>query len=121
MFDDINKVILIGRLGADSEIRYMPDGLAILSFNLAISLSKKDLNGSFFKKTEWVKVVLYGGSSETYREYLKKGNRVYIEGSFRTFKTKTKEYFEIVASSIRLLTSEYKNDNYNSDLNIDNK
>lgn len=115
MFDDINKVILIGRLGADPEIRYISDGVPVLSFNVATSTSRKDFKtGTFLKKTEWHRVVLYGNFAESVREYLKKGHKVYIEGSFRTIKTNSKDYIEILASTIRLLNFDNKTENFSS-------
>ncbi len=115
MFDDINKVILIGRLGADPEIKYISDGIIVLSFNIATSLSRKDFStGNFSKKTEWHRAVVYGNFAETIRDYLKKGIRVYLEGSFRTVKTKNRDYVEIIVSTIRLLSNEFKNDHVNS-------
>lgn len=115
MFDDINKAILIGRLGADPEIRYISDGVIVLSFNIATSVSRKDFaTGSFLKKTEWHRAVLYGNFAETVREYLKKGTKIYLEGSFRTVKTKNKDYVEIIVSTIRLLSNESRNENFNS-------
>lgn len=121
MFGDINKVILIGRLGADPEIKYISDGVVILSFNIATSAFRKDFaTGNFVKKTEWHKAVLYGNFAETAKEYLKKGNKIYLEGSFKTVKTKTKEYVEINVSTIRLLSNELKNENTNNfDVNND--
>lgn len=123
MFDDINKVILIGRLGADPELKYISDGVPVISFSIATSMSKKDLKtGQFLKKTEWHKAVLYGSFAESAKDYLKKGHKVYIEGSFRTVKTKSKEYVEINVSVLRLLMSESKvekfdNNIYQNDLN----
>lgn len=122
MFNDINKVIIIGRLGADPEIRYISDGVAVLSFNVATSMSKKDLKtGVFTKKTEWLRVVLYGSFAETARDYLKKGNKVYIEGSFRTVKTQSKEYVEIIASILRLLSGDFKVDHFDSNASNENQ
>lgn len=115
MFDDINKVIIIGRLGADPEIRYIADGVPVLSFNIATSTSKKDFTtGVFVKKTEWMRALLYGAFAETARDYLKKGHKVYIEGSFRTVKTKSKEYIEVIVSTLRLLNNDVKIENFDS-------
>lgn len=123
MFDDINKAILIGRLGADPELRYISDGVPVISFSVATSISRKDLKtGYFSKKTEWYKAVLYGNFAESAKDYLKKGHKVYIEGSFKTVKTKTKEYVEINVSTLRLLMFEAKvekddNNIYQNDVN----
>lgn len=115
MFDDINKVIIIGRLGADPEIRYISDGVPVLSFNVATSISRKDFKtGSFSKKTDWHKVVLYGNFAESVRDYLKKGHKVYIEGSFRNVKTNSREYVEIIVSTLRLLSYDSKPENTGS-------
>ncbi|CAL4325480.1 Single-stranded DNA-binding protein [Buchnera aphidicola (Eriosoma grossulariae)] len=81
----INKVILIGHLGQDPDIRYMPNGNAVANITLATSDSWKDKNtGELKEKTEWHRVVLFGKPAEITGEYLKKGSQVYIEGSLHT-------------------------------------
>ncbi|WP_395479723.1 single-stranded DNA-binding protein [Candidatus Curculioniphilus buchneri] len=83
----INKVILIGNLGQDPEIRYMPNGNAVANITLATSESWRDKQtGETKEKTEWHRVVLFGRLAEVTKEYLKKGSQVYIEGTLQTRK-----------------------------------
>ena len=81
----INKVILIGNLGQDPEIRYMPSGGSVVNVSLATSESWKDKqSGEQKERTEWHRVVFFNRLAEIAGEYLKKGSKVYIEGSLRT-------------------------------------
>ncbi|HEM8308239.1 TPA: single-stranded DNA-binding protein [Providencia rettgeri] len=83
----VNKVILIGHLGQDPEIRYMPAGGAVANLTLATSESWRDKqSGEVRDKTEWHRVVIFGKLAEVAGEYLKKGSQVYIEGSLQTRK-----------------------------------
>lgn len=83
----INKVILIGNLGQDPDLRYMPNGNAVVNMNLATSDVWNDKNtGEVREKTEWHRVVLFGKLAEIAGKYLKKGSQVYIEGSLQTRK-----------------------------------
>jgi len=83
----INKVILVGNLGKDPEVRYTPDGRAIANVTLATSESWKDKNtGQQQEKTEWHRVVIFGKLAEIAGEYLKKGSQVYFEGKLQTRK-----------------------------------
>ncbi|MDL2094220.1 single-stranded DNA-binding protein [Proteus mirabilis] len=83
----VNKVILIGHLGQDPEIRYMPSGGAVANLTLATSESWRDKQtGEMKEKTEWHRVVIFGKLAEVASEYLKKGSQVYIEGSLQTRK-----------------------------------
>jgi single-strand DNA-binding protein len=83
----VNKVILIGNLGADPEVRYMPNGGAVTSIRLATSETWKDQQtGQQQERTEWHRVVFYRRLAEIAGEYLKKGSKVYVEGSLRTRK-----------------------------------
>lgn len=83
----VNKVILVGHLGADPEIRYMPSGEAVATLRVATSETWKDKQtGEQQERTEWHRVVLFGRLAEIAGEYLKKGRQVYIEGSLRTRK-----------------------------------
>lgn len=83
----VNKVILVGNLGQDPEIRYMPNGGAIASISLATSESWRDKQtGENREVTEWHRVVLFGKPAEVAGEYLRKGSQVYIEGQLRTRK-----------------------------------
>jgi single-strand DNA-binding protein len=80
----VNKVILIGRLGADPEIRYTPSGRAVTNFRIATSETWKDKDGQQQERTEWHSIVLWDKQAEISAEYLKKGSHVYIEGRLQT-------------------------------------
>ncbi|ENL8513170.1 single-stranded DNA-binding protein [Providencia rettgeri] len=83
----VNKAILIGNLGQDPEIRYMPNGGAVANITLATSESWRDKqSGEIREKTEWHRVIIFGKLAEVAGEYLKKGSQVYIEGSLQTRK-----------------------------------
>nr|ELR5127974.1 single-stranded DNA-binding protein [Providencia rettgeri] len=83
----VNKVILIGHLGQDPEIRYIPNGGAVANLTLATSESWRDKqSGEMREKTEWHRVCIFGKLAEIAGEYLKKGSQVYIEGSLQTRK-----------------------------------
>ncbi|WP_455817166.1 single-stranded DNA-binding protein [Pseudomonas cerasi] len=83
----VNKVILIGHLGQDPEVRYMPNGGAVTNLTLATSESWRDKqSGETKEKTEWHRVVLFGKLAEVAGEYLRKGSQVYIEGALQTRK-----------------------------------
>ena len=80
----INKVILVGNLGADPELRYTGSGTAVCNMRLATNESYKDSNGDMVEKTEWHSVVAWARLAEICGEYLKKGSQVYFEGSLQT-------------------------------------
>ena len=83
----VNKVILIGNLGADPEVRYMPSGDAVANINIATSDSWKDKQtGETRESTEWHRVVFFGRLAEVVGQYLRKGSKVYVEGKLRTRK-----------------------------------
>ncbi|GAA3607372.1 single-stranded DNA-binding protein SSB1 [Gibbsiella greigii] len=83
----VNKVILVGHLGQDPEVRYMPNGGAVANITLATSESWRDkATGEQKEKTEWHRVVLFGKLAEIAGEYLRKGSQVYIEGQLQTRK-----------------------------------
>ncbi len=83
----INKVILIGNLGNDPEVRYMPSGDAVANVSLATSEAWKDKNtGEMQERTEWHRVVFFGKVAEVVKEYLRKGSKIYVEGKLRTRK-----------------------------------
>lgn len=86
----INKVILIGNLGKDPEIRYMPNGGSVVNFSIATSESWKDDMGQKNERTEWHNCVAYGKTAELIGQYLKKGSKAFIEGSLRTRKWQDK-------------------------------
>jgi len=80
----VNKVILIGNLGKDPDLRYTPGGQAVASFSLATSEKWRDKEGIMQDKTEWHNIVLWGRQAELAKEYLAKGRQVYIEGRIQT-------------------------------------
>lgn len=98
----VNKVILIGNLGNDPEVRYASSGDAIASISIATTESWKDKNtGEKKEQTEWHRVSAFGRLAEVMGEYLKKGSQVYIEGSLRTRKYTDKEGIERYATEVR--------------------
>jgi single-strand DNA-binding protein len=107
----INKVILIGNLGRDPEVRYMPSGGAVANVALATSSSWRDKQtGEQNERTEWHNVVFFNRLAEIAGEYLKKGSKVYVEGSLRTRKWQDKNgndryTTEIVANEMQMLDS----------------
>lgn len=82
----LNKVMLIGRLGADPEIRYMPSGDSIATLNIATSRRWKDKSGERKEETEWHRVTFFGPVAKVCGDYLKKGSQVYVEGRIKTDK-----------------------------------
>lgn len=87
----VNKVILVGNLGRDPEVRYLPSGGAVANITVATSESWKDKNtGAMQEQTEWHRVVFYGRLAEIAGEYLRKGSKVYLEGSLHTRKWQDK-------------------------------
>ncbi len=88
----INKVILVGNLGADPESRTTPGGLTVTNIRVATTEKRKDRqSGDFIEETEWHRVVMFDRLAEVAREYLRKGSQVYIEGQIRTNKWQDKE------------------------------
>jgi single-strand DNA-binding protein len=82
----VNKVILIGNLGADPEVRYLPSGEAVANLRIATTENWKDRDGNKQEATEWHRVSFFGKIAEVCGQYLKKGSAVYVEGSIRTRK-----------------------------------
>lgn len=105
----VNKVILVGNLGKDPEVRYMPSGGAVANVTLATSEQWKDKqSGEQKERTEWHNVVFYQRLAEIVGEYLKKGSQIYVEGSLRTRKWQDKSgndryTTEIIASDMQML------------------
>jgi len=104
----VNKVILIGNLGRDPEVRFMPNGDAVCNFSIATTDSWKDKAGERQEKTEWHNIVMYRRLAEIAGEYLKKGRPVYLEGRLQTRKWQTKEgqdryTTEVIADSMQML------------------
>ena len=101
----VNKVILIGNLGADPETRYLPSGDAVTNIRIATSEKWKDKSGEQQEHTEWHRIAFFGKLAEIAGEYLKKGSPVYVEGRIRTRKWQDKYSTEIVADRMQLLGS----------------
>jgi single-strand DNA-binding protein len=104
----VNKVILIGNLGADPETRYLPSGDAVTNIRIATTENWKDKSGEKQEHTEWHRIAFFGKTAEIAGEYLKKGSPVYVEGRIRTRKWQDKEgqdrySTEIVADRMQLL------------------
>ncbi len=108
----VNKVILVGNLGRDPEVRYMPSGSAVANFSIATSESWKDKqSGEQQERTEWHNIVMYGRLAEIAGEYLKKGSKVFIEGRLQTRKWQDKNdgsdryRTEVIANEMQMLDS----------------
>jgi len=104
----INKAILVGRLGADPEVRYTPDGLMITNFRIATDELRKDKSGERVRQTEWHRIVTFGKLAEICSQYLVKGKLVYVEGRIRTQSWEDKDGVrrtttEIVANDMKML------------------
>ena len=103
----VNKVILVGNLGADPDIRYLPTGGMVTALRLATGEIWKDQNGKQQERTEWHRVVFYRRLAEVAAEFLKKGSKIYVEGSLRTQqwdKDGEKRYTtEVVAKELHML------------------
>ena len=104
----VNKVILVGNLGNDPEVKYTQGGMAITTLSLATTSVRKDKDGNQQERTEWHRVKLFGKLGEIAGEYLKKGRQVYIEGSIRydkfTGQDGVEKYFtDIVADEMQML------------------
>lgn len=106
----VNKVLLIGRLGSNPEIRHTSGGTAVANFNMATSENWNDKNGQKQERTEWHRIVVWGKLAELCEKYLSKGRQCYIEGRLQTRswddKDGNKRYTtEVVASSVQFLGS----------------
>ena len=111
----LNKVMLIGRLGGNPEIRYTPDGNPVATFNVATNESYTNKSGERVTQTEWHRVVVFGRLAEIVGEYYSKGKKVYVEGKLRTRQWEDRNgnkrwTTEIVANNLFILDS--KGDEY---------
>lgn len=97
----VNKVILVGNLGADPEMRYLPSGEAVANLRLATTDTWKDKDGNKQEATEWHRVSFFGRQAEVCGQYLKKGSQIYVEGSIRTRKWQDKEGQDRYTTEIR--------------------
>ena len=109
MAGGVNKVILVGNLGADPDMRYTPSGQGVCELRLATSESWNDKNGQRQERTEWHRIVVWGKRAEVCSKYLSKGRQVYVEGRIqtRTYDDKdgNKRYItEIIASDVQFLS-----------------
>jgi len=103
-----NRVIILGRLGKDPEVRYTQGGLTVANLRLATNERRPDGNGGWKEETEWHSVVLFGKQADTAKQYLTKGREVLIEGSLRTRQWQDKDgqkrySTEIVAQTVQML------------------
>lgn len=106
----VNKVIVLGNLGKDPEIRYMPNGEAVANFSIATTETWKDKSGEKKEKTEWHNCVAYKKLAEIIGEYVKKGSQIYVEGKLQTRKWQDKEgkdryTTEIIINEMKMLGS----------------
>ncbi len=104
----VNKVILVGNLGADPEIRQSPNGSVVANLNVATGEAWKDQQGQLQERTEWHRVVMFGRTAEIARDYLRKGSKLYLEGRLQTRKWQDKNgqdryTTEIVAQEFQML------------------
>jgi single-strand DNA-binding protein len=108
MAGGVNKVILIGNLGKDPEVRFTPSGAAVANFNIATNESWTDKSGQKQERTEWHRIVVWGKLAELCGEYLKKGRQCYVEGRLQTREWTDKEgkknyTTEVVAQTVQFL------------------
>lgn len=106
----INKVILIGNLGSDPEVRFLPSGQPVANFNIATTEKWTGRDGNPGERTEWHRIVVFGKQAENCKEYLKKGRQVYVEGRLQTREWEDKEgqkkrTTEIIAQTVQFLGS----------------
>ena len=104
----LNKVILIGRLGRDPEVRYMPNGEAVCNFSVATSETWNDRNGQRVERTEWHNITMYRKLAEIAGQYLKKGSQVYLEGKIQSRKYTDKNgaertAYDIIVNEMKML------------------
>lgn len=104
----INKVIIVGNLGRDPEVRYTPNGSAVATLNVATSAAWKDKDGQLQEQTEWHRVVFFSRLAEIAGEYLKKGAKIYVEGRLKTRKWQDKDAqdhytTEIIGNEMQML------------------
>ncbi len=97
----VNKVILVGNLGRDAELRYTPGGAPVATINMATTEVWNDKAGQKQEKTEWHRVILWGKTAESLSEYLTKGKQIYVEGRLQTRKWNDKEGKERYTTEIR--------------------
>jgi single-strand DNA-binding protein len=97
----VNKVILVGNLGRDAELRYTPGGAAVATLNMATTEVFKDREGQKKEDTQWHRVILWGKTAETLQDYLTKGKQIYVEGKLQTRKWKDKDGNDRYTTEVR--------------------
>ncbi len=112
----VNKVILVGNLGKDPEVRHLDNGIAVANFSLATTESYTNKQGERVNQTEWHNIVLWRGLADVAEKYLKKGNSIYVEGKISTRKWEDKEgntrySTDIIADKMTMLGSKSENSN----------
>ncbi|MBH69899.1 MAG: single-stranded DNA-binding protein [Flavobacteriales bacterium] len=119
----VNKVILVGNLGKDPEVRYLDSGVAVANFTLATTENYKNKQGERVSQTEWHNIVLWRGLAEVAEKWLKKGSSIYVEGKIRNRKWEDKDgntryNTEVLADNMTMLGSRNSSTELNS--NVDN-
>jgi single-strand DNA-binding protein len=122
----VNKVILVGNLGKDPEVRYLDSGVAVANFSLATTENYKNKEGERVSQTEWHNIVFWRGLAEVAEKYLKKGDSVYVEGKIRTRKWEDKEgntrySTEILADNMTMLGKKNSKETLNQELSSNEK
>jgi single-strand DNA-binding protein len=122
----VNKVILVGNLGQDPEVRYMPNGNAVANLSLATSESWKDQSGQMQEKTEWHRLTIYRRLAEVAGEYLQKGSQIYIEGKLQTRKWtdqagQDKYTTEVIVENMQMLGGHRQSDQQSHQPNRNNQ
>ncbi len=120
----VNKVILIGNLGKDPEVRHLDNGASVANFSIATTESYKDKNGQKVDQTEWHNIVLWRGLADISEKYLKKGDSVYIEGKLRTRSWEkdgvTRYTTEVVGDQMTMLGGKRNSDDSGQDYSSNN-
>lgn len=114
----VNRIILVGRLGADPELSFLPAGTAVCKLSIATSRKRKDQSGQVQEETQWHRITVFGKSAEACGEYLSKGKQAYVEGriEYNSWNDKDgnkRNSTEIIANDVQFLSG--KNDNAKSD------
>ena len=122
----VNKVILVGNLGKNPEVRYLDSGIAVANFSLATTENYKNKEGERVSQTEWHNIVFWRGLAEVAEKYLKKGDSIYVEGKIRTRKWEDKEgntrySTEILADNMTMLGKKNSKETLNQELSSNEK
>ena len=122
----VNKVILVGRLGKDPEVRHLENGAAVANFSIATSETYKDKSGTRQEQTEWHNIVFWRGLAEIAEKYLKKGSQIYVEGKLRTRSWQDKDGHtryttEVVGDQLTMLGGKTENSTHAPDAPTESK